>query len=344
MIFSCFHQFDRIYSYQIKTIYKPMKLNTLILLLTLTFNTTSYAQALKPELVNPPAGNSPRHSTYSLGKVSGLPTFAVVYRTGQEQSPVCSAHKLLVQADKGTNDISNTMQQVVIAFLAHCDGKILLDKQVPGLSPRLRSFMHVEQYDAEGVQLVVADARGTVGARSFMSRSIQFAELPNGSATLARAAQKVAQNEKQLAHHAALQPTYRANAQQLRQWFTQHNISGFVSVTDIARNPFTYEQKTVLTLAHFDRANSASEVRVSEPNGYYGDAMLLQNTQSRDWAEGSYLVIAQVLGRNTTETNTQAIAKDVQHFACKQFDCQDLLQIPDATGKLVSVFKFGMKP
>jgi hypothetical protein len=319
-----------------------MKLNSLLLLLTLTFNAATYAQTLKPELVNPPAGNTPRHSTYSLGKVAGLPTFALVYRTGQEQAPVCAAHKLLVQADKGTADISNIMQQAVIAYLAYCDGKVLADKQVPGLSPRLRTFMHVEQYDAEGVQLSVADARGEVAARSYMSRGFQFAELPNGSATLARAAQKVAQHEKQLAFHAALQPTYRSNAQQLRQLFTQHNISAFVSVTDIARNPFTYEQKTILTLAQFERANSASEVRLSEPNSY--DSILLQNTTSRDWVAGSYLVVAQILGRNSQERNTQSIAKDLQHIPCKEFDCRDLLQIPDATGTLVSVFKFGMKP
>jgi hypothetical protein len=323
-----------------------MKFKNLLLMLILAASAAcqAQAQALKPELVNPPAGNTPRHATYALGKVAGFSTFALVYRTEQESRPVCAAHKLLVQADKGTNDISNIMQQTVITFLAHCDGKILADKQVPGLSPRLRTYMHVEQYDADGVQLTVADARGQVSARAYTSRSIQFAELPNGSATLARAAQKTAQDEKTLARHAALQPAYQANAQQLRKWFSQHSVSAFASVTDIARNPFTYEQKTVLTLAHFDRANSASEVRVSEPNGYYGDAMLLQNTSASDWVEGSYLVIAQVLGRNATEKNTQAIAKDLQHIPCKEFDCRDLLQIPDATGKLVSVFKFGMKP
>jgi hypothetical protein len=322
-----------------------MKFKKIALLLILAVGASCQAQALKPELVSPPAGNAPRHATYSLGKVAGMPIFALVYRaTGQESPPVCAAHKLLVQADKGTSDISNIMQQAVIAFLVHCDGKILADKQVPGLSPRLRAHMQVEQYDAEGIQLTVADARGLVSARAYMSRGVQFAELPNGSATLGRAAQKAAQDEKTLARHAALQPTYKANAQQLSQWFNQHSISAFVSVTDIARNPFTYEQKMVLTLAHFDRANSASEVRLSEPNGYYGDAILLQNTAARDWVEGSYLVIAQVLGRNTSEKNTQAIAKDVQHIACKEFDCRDLLQIPDAAGKLVSVFKFGMKP
>jgi hypothetical protein len=329
---------------ELSRLIKPMKLKNLVLILTLTVSATCQAQALKPELVNPPAGSAPRYATYALGEVAGLPVFAVVYHSEQELRPVCAAHKLLVQADKGTSDISNIMQQAVIAFLAHCDGKVLADKQVPGISPRLRPYMHIEQYDAEGIQLTVADARDSVNARSFMSRSIQFAELPNGSATLARTAQKVAQEDKTLARHAALQPTYQANARQLRQWFSQHSISAFASVTDIARNPFTYEQKTVLTLAHFDRANSASEVRLSEPNGYYGDAMLLQNTAARDWVEGSYLVVAQVLGRNTTEKNTLALAKDIQHIPCKEFDCRDLLQIPDATGKLVSVFKFGMKP
>jgi hypothetical protein len=300
------------------------------------------AQTMNPKLLEPPVGVLPRYATFALGEVNGFPAFALVYRTGQEAlPPVCAAHKLLVQADKGTPEIAKTMKQAVISFLAHCDGKIWAAKPVPGQEPRLRSYMPVEQFDAVGIKYIVADARSEVRGHSFMSSSIQFAELPNGSATLARAAQKTAQDDKQRAHHAALQPSYRANALQLQQWFSQHSLHAFVSLTDIARNPFAYEQKTVLTIASFDRANSATEVLLSEPREYY--SMLLQNTQAREWKEGGYLVIAQVQGR-TAEKSNLAVAKALQHIACKEFDCRDLLLVPDATGALASLFKFGMKP
>jgi hypothetical protein len=285
---------------------------------------------------------SQRHATFALGEVAGFPVFALAYRSEQNALPaVCSAHKLLIQADKGTKDMPKLMQQLVIDFLAHCDGKILANKPAPGQEARLRSYMPVEQFDAAGIKYTVADARSEVRGHSFMSTSVQFAELPNGSATLARAAQKATQEDKQRSYLAALQPSYRANAQQLKQWFKQFGVSDFVSLSDISRNPFTYEQKTVLTIARFERANSASEVLLSEPRDYY--SMLLQKTQARDWKEGSYLVLAQVLGR-TADKSALASAAALQQLACKEFDCRDLLLLPDEAGTGARLFKFGMKP
>ena len=122
-------------------------------------------------------------------------------------------------------------------------------------------------------------------------------------------------------------------------------------MNDIARNPFTYEKQTVLTVAAFDRANSASDIALSTPTkrgGYFArsdSAVHLQNASARDWREGSYLVVMQVQGRSTTGNAPQTIANAnaVTQIACTEYDCRDRLSTPDATGTMVQLFGFGMR-
>jgi hypothetical protein len=314
--------------------------------------TIAQSQTLKPELLSVPAGTKPSHATYALGSVGGLPTFALVAlamrsgannATSTEAPPVCAAHKLLVQANKGT-EIDTAMQQALLAYMAHCEQKILAGKQPQGEAPRLRRSMLVEQYDAAGIQRTVGEDRGN----SLYARSFQFADLPGGTAALERTAEDTKQNTALKAEIAPMQPTLQANAARLKSWFTTHRISAFTALPDIARNPFAYEQQTVLTIANFNQANSASEVELTPPvsrNTYASDngTILLQSTAAKDWREGSYLVVMQVQGRNPAVKHQQALAKALQHIACKDYDCRDLLMTPDATSTMVELFRFGMK-
>ncbi len=302
------------------------------------------AQKLQPELLAPPADIKPRHATFSLGTVAGLPIFALVQRTGTETPSACGAYRLLVQANKGA-DVDSGMQQAVIAYLKLCDNKVLAGKQPQDQPPRLRSGLAVDQYDAAGVQRTLGEDRGN----PLYTKNFLFEELPGGAAVVERDAIAAKQNADALAAIAALQPALQANEARLKALFSKHRISAFAALSDIARNPFTYEQQFVLTVATFDRAISASEIALSTParrGGYFGEsssALHLQNASARDWREGSYLVVMQVQGRNSTGSASHAIANAVTQIACTQYDCRDMLSTPDATGTMVQLFRFGMR-
>lgn len=265
-------------------------------------------------------------NVYELGAVDGVPAFALAIKPDGNTPNVCSSHKVLIQApgDAFSNQRASALFNLAAQRLFQlCGGKVLMGKQPRDSEPRLRDAVMGEWLDAAGFQAVLAQQNSKT---VFTQRVELVSPAP---------ARNDEWDERQKTQLRTMTAMAEANLPRLRSLFGKYKIDAWVPLADLAKNPFAWSGKTVLSAARPQRAMSESEMAVSDPRarGYDAASLVLTSASAGQWNDDSRLVVLQPGGRYQDKADQAAVAKLLESLPCKEVDCQDLLLIPGPPAK-----------
>lgn len=258
---------------------------------------------------------------YELGAVDGVPAFALATKPDVDAPNVCSSHKVLIQApvDAFSSQRASALFNLAAQRLFQlCGGKVLMGKQPRDGEPRLRDAVMGEWLDAAGFQAALAQQNSkTVFTQRVDLVSSAPARDDDGEA-------------RQQTHLRNMTTMADANLPRLKALFAKYRIDAWVPLADLAKNPFAWSGKTILSAARPERALSENEMSVTDPRarGYDAASVVLTAATAGQWTDASRLVVMQPGGRYQGKTDQAAVAKLIEALPCKETDCQDLLLIP----------------
>ncbi len=328
------------------------------------------AQPQVPKLI--PAGanvaeSNQTNDVFTWGLVDGYPFFTSAYKLkGKVSANPCASDRGYIVAKEGAfkaeelsafnpekveSSFTKLTRKAALTVHDYCDGKVVDDRVAEGKAPILRKGFQIAWHTPKEMKAVIDTRSGSDS--DLPSRYVSFEDIPNSRAsqvkTAKEAQQKTEEQARIEARYNSILTRLEANAARLSEWFNIYRIDEFVSIGKIAKNPFAYEGKTLLTVGRFAEAISGKEVLIREARldrDYAYGELVVSPTLASQWTDTGYLMVVKVKGRyeDNDRYGKPALASVLQTFACKEENCRNDLYLPTAARTGPTAFNYGMKP
>lgn len=279
----------------------------------------------------------PSTQIFPLGQIDGQAVFASSRQRAFKYQPgaICLSDSVLIKADPATLDKARATPVLIKAAQ-----KLYHDLCRQKMKPDWRDFLTGFVLDEPNFQRLLNDETHDE------YRPAHSVHIPLPPEKL------IEQQQKAQAHWNSVMPALKANEAHLKALFTTHRIAAWVDLSDCARNPFTYADQTIMTVARLQRALSSDTVMVVEPtrHNHYGiSSVVLTGVKAGEWSPAvSRLVVMKPTGRYKGDETQPASAEVVAVQDCKDVRCDDLLSLHDPAAPdglpPVRLLKTGQKP
>ncbi|MDR2990515.1 MAG: hypothetical protein LBU72_01035 [Burkholderiaceae bacterium] len=234
---------------------------------------------------------------------------------------VTNAPAAAITADSAAQAL---LTAAVAKLKAHCGAQLDEQKKRQG-SPGGPNYLQVRVVSTPDLE---SDRYGNPGpeiARAFVPLSP--GEAIEGYSNQAASQQRQQQQKTQD------QAERQTNAQRLRAFFKAHQAQGWADLEDIARNPFRYSGRVVVTAVQLSKVISPTRATVyaEDDDGWVRAYAVVDGQAVAQWQPGARLLAVRVIGRIKDDNFWRDEAAQLQLVgsqACKERGCTDWLRLP----------------